>query len=304
MNSELILPLLLALLAFAGFSIIVWRFYSLHTSTFDFNTESEFAPSSLGPIAYRKIGEHGSWLVFVHGLGASSYCWRKVAPAFAETHRILLFDLPGFGESTKDFATPLNLDLMASSIGEILKYHKIKKATFVAHSMGAQITVHWAEQNPQGVEQLFLITPAIHPQVVPRLFRKAGWMAHWTPALINKSFIKTLLKRVVNSQFDLTDEIIEAYFRPYRDPITHRRFAEAVEMLMDPRPYNHLEKLQAPTTLIWGTKDRVVHPRLVQDMIRKIKHVQAVALARSNHLPLEDDFERLIVEIKRRLLIF
>ncbi len=38
-------------------------------------------------------------MLFAHGYGCDQHMWRLVAPAFAETHRLVLFDHVGSGRS-------------------------------------------------------------------------------------------------------------------------------------------------------------------------------------------------------------
>jgi hypothetical protein len=56
--------------------------------------------SSQGAVRYEVFGT-GPPLVLVHGTPFSSYVWRKVAPALAETNTVYAFDLPGYGSSEK-----------------------------------------------------------------------------------------------------------------------------------------------------------------------------------------------------------
>ena len=39
----------------------------------------------------------GPPMLFVHGFGCDQTMWRLVAPAFTDTHRVILFDQMGFG---------------------------------------------------------------------------------------------------------------------------------------------------------------------------------------------------------------
>jgi pimeloyl-ACP methyl ester carboxylesterase len=53
-----------------------------------------------GTVRYATFGE-GPPLVLVHGTPFSSYVWRKVAPALAQTSSVYVFDLLGYGSSEK-----------------------------------------------------------------------------------------------------------------------------------------------------------------------------------------------------------
>jgi sigma-B regulation protein RsbQ len=58
----------------------------------------------------------GRPLVFAHGFGCDQGMWRFVAPAFADTHRIVLFDHVGAGRSDLSAYSPTSLGAMTSCL--------------------------------------------------------------------------------------------------------------------------------------------------------------------------------------------
>ena len=62
-------------------------------------------------LAYRGAGS-GPPLLFLHGLGGNSASWQPQFEAFAGSHRLVAWDMPGFGQSelmplatTRDYST-------------------------------------------------------------------------------------------------------------------------------------------------------------------------------------------------------
>ena len=51
-------------------------------------------------LAYIDEGK-GDAIVFIHGNPTSSYLWRNIAPNFVKSHRIIVPDLIGMGDSEK-----------------------------------------------------------------------------------------------------------------------------------------------------------------------------------------------------------
>src|SRR5579862_1314059 len=52
------------------------------------------------PVNTIELGEHDApALVFVHGLSGSWPNWLEQLPVFADSHRVIAMDLPGFGHS-------------------------------------------------------------------------------------------------------------------------------------------------------------------------------------------------------------
>ena len=49
-------------------------------------------------IAYREAG-NGPAIVFLHGLGGNSASWEPQFGTFSDRHRVVAWDMPGFGNS-------------------------------------------------------------------------------------------------------------------------------------------------------------------------------------------------------------
>ena len=97
-------------------------------------------------------GAEGS-LVFIHnvGVGASSYEWSKVYPAFADRHRILAVDLLGFGESERPKARLTAADYaaaLAEFVGTLCA-EEIPRPVIVARGLGAGFAALMASRKPR-----------------------------------------------------------------------------------------------------------------------------------------------------------
>ena len=67
---------------------------------------------------------HGRAMIFAHGFGCDQNMWRFVAPAFEDTHRVVLFDHVGAGRSDLSAYDPdryARLDGYADDVLEILQ---------------------------------------------------------------------------------------------------------------------------------------------------------------------------------------
>ncbi len=249
-------------------------------------SEKEFS-SPHGTLYYSLKGDQGPYVLMIHGLGSSSHCWRNISPVIAKNYRTLTIDLLGFGKSEK--VTNLTIDLMVESLVSLLQDLKIKECHVVAHSMGCQIAVWLAARYPQKILKMVFISPAVHPKVVPRLFKRASWLALWSPLIVKPQLIRTILKRIVGPNTLITEDLVLAYHQPYTDPLAHLSFASAVEMLKDQRPYKTLHQIQKPVKILWGELDRVVHYKIISDIDKELPNSEVVTLPLASHLPLEDN---------------
>ncbi len=96
--------------------------------------------SSQGAVRYEVFGS-GSPLVLVHGTPFSSYVWRKVVPALAETNTVYAFDLPGYGSSEKREGQDVSLAAQGRVLCELLDHWGLDKPAVVGHDFGGAITL-------------------------------------------------------------------------------------------------------------------------------------------------------------------
>src|SRR3954469_11903009 len=86
----------------------------------------------------------GQPMVFAHGFGCDQNMWRHVAPAFAEDHRVVLFDHVGAGgadPSAWDPARYTTLEGYAAEVLEICAALRLEDVIFVGHSVSAMMGV-------------------------------------------------------------------------------------------------------------------------------------------------------------------
>ncbi len=96
-------------------------------------------------LAYREAGG-GPPIVFLHGLGGNSASWEPQFDAFAGNHRVVAWDMPGFGDSeimplgaTRDFSALARRFMDALGIA---------RAVGVGTSYGTVILADLARTNP------------------------------------------------------------------------------------------------------------------------------------------------------------
>ena len=122
--------------------------------------------STRGQTIYHEGGAsgRGPTLIFLHnvGVGASSYAWSKVYPAFAEGHRILAPDLLGFGESERPKVKLTAADYAEALVEflEALCADEAQRPVIVARGLGAGFAALMASRHPGVAERLLLWMPS------------------------------------------------------------------------------------------------------------------------------------------------
>lgn len=102
-------------------------------------------------------------MVFAHGFGCDQNMWRFVAPAFADTHRIVLFDYVGCGRSDLgafDAARYSSLEGYAQDLLEVCEALGFQQVILVGHSVSAMIGLLAAIRQPSRFASLMMVAPS------------------------------------------------------------------------------------------------------------------------------------------------
>jgi pimeloyl-ACP methyl ester carboxylesterase len=202
-------------------------------------------------------------LLFLHsfGGGASAYEWSKVYPAFLDSHRVLVPDLLGWGQSdhpVRDYQVADYLTTLTEFI------HKTCSApvTIVASSLTGAIAVRLAIQQPTLVNALFLISPSGFADFGQDAGRRLPLQVINTPLLDQLIYtlgattdlsVRSFLERFLFAQPDrITQEMVEAYLESARQP--NAQYAALAflrgDLYFDLARY--LPQLHVPTVILWG----------------------------------------------------
>jgi pimeloyl-ACP methyl ester carboxylesterase len=110
------------------------------------------------------LGE-GPPVVMIHGLtlGNIATWYFTTAPALAERHRVVLYDLRGHGKSARA-TSGYDVATMTRDLAVILdRFAEGSKATLVGHSYGAVIALNTALRTPERVEKLVVVEGPLPP---------------------------------------------------------------------------------------------------------------------------------------------
>jgi pimeloyl-ACP methyl ester carboxylesterase len=240
-------------------------------------------------------GSDAPVVVLVHGLGHwAGAAWDALAARFAGTHRIVAFDLPGFGESDKpDVAYTLAYftDVLARVVAcTRATAGPVADGTFalVGHSLGGLVAANYAARYPQQVRALALLDPAGFLRTPKIVLRVAGsGPVSWLFRTIKPSpgFIESTLDQSVYDPRSVSPEVRARAIELSQDPALTRAFARVYsgamqEMLHMRALHRFFATWSGPTLLVWGKDDRYVpfaglaHARTVypQARILAIEH--------------------------------
>ena len=237
----------------------------------------------------KATGRGGAPMLFAHGFGCDQNMWRFVAPAFEHSHRVVLFDHVGAGQSDTaayDAKKYGSLDGYATDVLEICRALELSDVIFVGHSVSAMIGVLAAKREPARFKALVLVGPSpryindtdyvggfsredIDGLLAALESNYLGWSSATAPAIMGNPDRPDLGEELTNS-FCRTDPEIAAHFA-------------RVTFLSDNR--QDLASVRTPT-LILQCSDDMIAPNAVGEFVnRRMPASQLVVMQATGHCP-------------------
>jgi len=228
---------------------------------------------------------HGAPVVFLHGLGASMYAWRKnLAAVAAAGFRVIAFDNRGFGLSDKPPA-PYDNAAYARLVVTLMDSLRLSDAVLVGHSMGGAIAAQVAIDFPQRVRGLVLVGSAGLGAGEPLLFRMARWpvLGRMVLALRGRGFTGRLLKATYFDRSKVTEADVDQYYAPVAQPEYGRALLGVLRQFRFDALKGRLDRIATPTVVLWGEEDRWVPIALGRALASGITRSAFVSVPRAGH---------------------
>jgi pimeloyl-ACP methyl ester carboxylesterase len=219
-------------------------------------------------------------LVLIHGFGDHLMTWRAVVDRLAERHKVIAFDLPGFGVSEKPDAR-YTLDAMTDRVRALLK-GIAGPVILVGHSMGGEIALNAALADPKRIEALVLIAPAgfdvgLAGMADSMTERRARLIAIWEAA--RSSILPLHDPEWLGEPRDRRD------YDPTFDPAYRASTSAVLEQFDFEAIGRRATGYGRPVLLIWGSADPVVPVRVADSVRAVLSCTRLEVLDRAFHRP-------------------
>ncbi len=248
-------------------------------------------------LSYLELGE-GPPLILLHGFPQSPYCWRHQMTALARTHRVLAFDLKGYGESDKP-RDGYDLGTLTVEMRDAVRTLGYERAAWAGHDWGGVLLWALALRYPEVVERFAIINAPLHRvsplhswYVIP--FSVPGLMESLL-ARGNNRFIRAIRRSAYDPQsFD--ENTLRTYARDFALPGVHSSSLAWYRSIWKSGPQLRWwlrRKVRRPVLVIWGMHD----PALPVGLLKGLeKHIEApleiLPLVQCAHWVMEEQPDR------------
>ena len=232
----------------------------------------------------------GRPILFLHGFASSLHTWDEVAARLEADHRVIRFDLPGFGLTGPDPTGDYGDARSHAVIAAVMEALGVPRASLVGSSMGGRIAWSFAASQPARVDRLVLMapdgfaSPGFEYGRAPRM----PFAMRLLPYTLPRFMLEGGLRPVYGDPAVLTPALVDRYEAMMLAPGVRRAIIDRMgqHVLQPPEPL--LARITAPTLLIWGERDRMVLPANAADYLRALPNARAVELPGIGHVPMEE----------------
>lgn len=262
-------------------------------------------------------GDKGLLLIFNYGLLCSNDHWQYQL-SFFDDHEfnILMHDYRAHADSSGDenieHCTFKNIN---SDLKELIQFLGFKKNIMIGHSMGVNIALEFAKNNPNLTQGMILISGTVLPpqnvmfdsnlmETILTYFKKFKEIfpniqeETWKNAFMFAPFRKLVHKGGFN-----TNKVSENFVHLYMKKIGENHsdmFLKLMEEMKNHDIINHLKSIDIPTLIIGGDQDKVI-PHHLQEILQKhLKKSELYIVKHGSHVP-QMDFPE---SINERILMF
>ncbi len=243
----------------------------------------------------------GAPVLLVHGLGASTFSFRRNIPDLARRFHVFALDLMGFGYSERPPNGDYSQTAHATRLADFIYAVGLDRAVVVGHSMGGAVALRSAAMFPERIDRLVLVASAR-----PNDLRGLGFIRLLRPlapllaagALRDRRVRRWVLRSIVYDPSGIDEETIEGYFAPTHAVGHLAAFGQlAADAGRDRRM--RVEDVHQPVLIIQGAQDRLVPPRVARWLHRHLPNSRLEMLPECGHLVPEErpaEFDRLVAE--------
>jgi haloalkane dehalogenase len=260
--------------------------------------------SRMGEMAYREaVPERDSDLAPVlclHGFPQSSYVWRYLLPALADSgRRAYAPDLHGYGDSEPD--RPGTWERHLESVEAFRREIGLDRVVLVVHDWGGLIGLRWACDHPDAVAALVISNTGFFPDAEWHALAKAMQTEGQGETLID-SFSREGLEVALSglgSSFD--EDALDQYWKAFTSEDRRRSILELYRSgdLSKLEPYRgRLAAIGVPTLILWGGGDQEYTPvEGAHSFLEMIPGATLVLVDDAGHFVFEAEPQRCVREV-------
>jgi 3-oxoadipate enol-lactonase len=220
---------------------------------------------------YFEIHGRGEPIVLLEGLGGDIPGWRRNIPRLSAELMVIAYDFRGNGRSDKP-DEPMSIGTFVDDTTALLDHLEVDSAHLYGQSFGGMVAQELGLTHPDRVRSLVLACThagLIHAvRVTAKVPKDRPWLALYSPGF------------AAEHPDHVADDLRVGQQNP-QPPHAARRQREAV---LEFDAYDRLPEVRAPTLVLHGTEDRMIHPDNARILAERIPNARLVLIEGAGHV--------------------
>ena len=244
-------------------------------------------------------GGKGDVLLLIHGFGGDKDNFTRLARKLTPHYRVIIPDLPGFGEASRDLKASYGMADQVARIHAFLGKLGVTKVHLGGNSMGGFIAAQFCAPYGHMVGSVWLLDPS------------GTRSSHNSPLLLN--YAKTgknplLVERVQDFEHTISATTHKAPFIPRFARVALGRRAVADfelhtrimrELHDSPLLEESFQPMATPALIVWGKQDQVLSPTGADSFRELFPNSHVILMEGIGHLPMAEDPARTAADYLR-----
>ena len=257
---------------------------------------------------------NGQTVVLLHGKNFNGAYWETTIDTLRKSgFNVLVPDQVGFGKSSKPEYFQYTFQQLAENTRKLIDTLQIEKATILGHSMGGMLATRFALMYPEKTEKLVLVNPiGLEDWKLKIPYQSIN---DWYEVELKKNYegIKQYQKESYyagewNEDYAEWAKLLAGWTLNEDYPLIAWNAALTYDMILTQPVVYEFSRLQVPTLLIIGTRDRTalgknlvskevretmgLYDQLGKETAKKIPDAKLVEIPNTGHLPHIEAFEK------------
>jgi pimeloyl-ACP methyl ester carboxylesterase len=233
-------------------------------------------------------GGSGEVLLLIHGFGGDKDNFTRIARFLTPHYRVLIPDLPGFGDASRDPKASYGMADQVARIHSFMTQLGITRFHMGGNSMGGFISAQFAVPYGHMVQSLWLLDPggtaASHSSALMLHYQKTGA----NPLLVQRveDFNETIHATTHKTPFVPRVARVALGRRAVADFELHTSIMR--QLADSPLLEQSYQPMDTPALIVWGKEDQILSPAGAESFRQLFPNSTVILMDGIGHLPMAE----------------
>jgi pimeloyl-ACP methyl ester carboxylesterase len=229
-------------------------------------------------------------VILLHGFGSSLQTWDGWMDGLAADHRVIAYDMPGFGltgtDPTGDYSDERNVAVLLALMDKL----GLQRASLIGNSLGGKIAWNFAVAHPDRMDKLVLVSPdgfasrGFDYEKAPSV----PFVLRILPYTLPRFLMRLNVEPAFGDKAALSQAMLDRYYDMLLAPGVRQAVIDRLPQVILHDPVNLLPRITVPVLLVWGEKDAMIPFNNSADYIKLLPHAKLASFPGIGHVPQEE----------------